>query len=403
MNISTFQNNLHFIKSLYFNEEWKDKKCRDEVLRVLEEANGKIEKAFGESICVLKDHKPSLEAVEKVANKFPSTLTYRNDRGRIPIQHAVISCNGYEYVPVLAEEGMKHEVGGEDARGGLLMVDPYKNWGLNTMQLLASVRSYDGEDDDDRRHSDVKRLNLLKELREMDLLLKRDIQEQHLLACSCWKLSQMRFEYLADWDKDALIETRIGNEEMIHVMSSQPQEIIGLLLKAGFKYHPNIGGLLFIEDDQGNTAFDHLVNEKGVEVVMSLLHEILSPNRDYPILHHVFVKAPQHKDLFMNKFPWAYSLKDHNGRTLHQAVLAAGPDVMIANDILLATLTDDQFQTQDPINNLYPFAAMAVGEHANLEKIFYLLRRQPSVMERHSRSSSWNSCASFQSEDEYQR
>ena len=90
----------------------------------------------------------------------------------------------------------------------------------------------------------------------------------------------------------------------------------------------------------------------------------------------------------MRKFRWAYHLKDHNGRTLHQAVLAAGPDIMNANDILLTTLTDNQIQTKDPITTLYPFAAMAVGEHADLESTFYLLRRQPSVMNRHSRSES---------------
>ena len=88
----------------------------------------------------------------------------------------------------------------------------------------------------------------------------------------------------------------------------------------------------------------------------------------------------------MRKFPWAYHLKDHNGRTLHQAVLAAGPNVMNANDILLATLTDNQIQTKDPITTLYPFAAMAVGEHADLEQCYYLLRRQPSVMDKRSRA-----------------
>ena len=39
MNISTFQSNLDFIKSLYFHEEWKDEKCRDDILEAIEEAN----------------------------------------------------------------------------------------------------------------------------------------------------------------------------------------------------------------------------------------------------------------------------------------------------------------------------------------------------------------------------
>ena len=121
---------------------------------------------------------------------------------------------------------------------------------------------------------------------------------------------------------------------------------------------------------------------KGIDEVMSLLHGILSPKCNYPILHHAFVKAPLFKELFMKQFPWAYHLKDHNDRTLHQAVLAAGPDVVNSTYMILASLTDDQIRTKDPVTTLYPFAAMAVGEHADLEKSFYLLRRQPSVMDR---------------------
>lgn len=59
---------------------------------------------------------------------------------------------------------------------------------------------------------------------------------------------------------------------------------------------------LFIEDDQGTTAFDCLVNKKGVEKAMALLHDILTPDCLYPILHHVFINARQHKDLFKKIF-----------------------------------------------------------------------------------------------------
>ena len=77
MNISTFQNNLDFIKSLYFYEEWKDEDCKKEILEALEEANEKILDAFGKSLHKLHKHKPSVAAVEKVVKKFPSTLFYK--------------------------------------------------------------------------------------------------------------------------------------------------------------------------------------------------------------------------------------------------------------------------------------------------------------------------------------
>ena len=385
MDISTLQGNLDFVKSLYLLKEWKDEDCRDTILEAIEECNQKIKKAFGMSLHILDEHKPSVEAVEKVVRKFPSTLSYvYEEDGCLPIQTAA-STDGFEYVPVLAKEGVKHKVGGEDARGGLLRIDPKSIHESNTLQILSTVGD-NGDEEYDKK--DAMRVNVMKELRKLGLFVKKDIQEQKLLGLSCWKGAKQRFEYLVRWDPDALIEPIYENKSLLHSMSLESDDRIIMALKAGFEYHPNIGGLLFIKDDEGTTGLDYMFNELVGEIVMSLLYDILSPNCDYPILHHVFIKAPQHINLFMRKFRWAYHLKDHNGRTLHQTVLAAGPDIMKANDILLTTLTDNQIQTKDPITTLYPFAAMAVGEHADLESTFYLLRRQPSVMDRHSRSES---------------
>ena len=108
-NFSTFQSNLDFIKSLYLHEEWKDERCQDTILEVLEEANEKIEKAFGLSMHYLLKHKSSIESVKKVVQKFPSTLSYIDEKdGRIPIQRNAKTRNGFEYVTALAKEGIKH-------------------------------------------------------------------------------------------------------------------------------------------------------------------------------------------------------------------------------------------------------------------------------------------------------
>lgn len=85
--------------------------------------------------------------------------------------------------------------------------------------------------------------------------------------------------------------------------------------------------------------------------------------------------------------------RDDNGRTLHQAILAAGPEVMNRNGFLFAALSDDQIREKDPVTTLYPFAAMAVGSEADLEKSFYLLRREPGVLDHRS----WASAAELTS------
>jgi len=44
-----------------------------------------------------------------------------------------------KFIPVLAKEGIKHEVGGRGMRGGLLVVDSITAANLNALQLLAGM------------------------------------------------------------------------------------------------------------------------------------------------------------------------------------------------------------------------------------------------------------------------
>ncbi|GFH57579.1 hypothetical protein CTEN210_14055 [Chaetoceros tenuissimus] len=388
MNIATFQSNLDFIKQIYFREEWKDKDCLGKIQQAVKECNEKIIIAFGESLHKLAEHKPSLEGLEKVVTKFPSTLSHINEYNSLPI-HTITgpseeSICAPEYVPILAKEGLKHGVGGEHTRGGLLTDVPYNAAGWNTLECL----SYDSE------YDQTSRLSTLKELRKIGLLVEKDIQEQWLLYTSLYNGGHEIFEYLVKWNPNALLNTRYNLEPLIHAMvwelylpSESVTQFVTTILTAGFKYHPHIGGLLFTEDYEGTIALDVLLDEYSVEDVMRILHSILSPAKDYPILHHILTKAPQHGEVFAIEFPWAGSLRDHNGRSLHQVLMAAGPNVMNEHWLLFAMLTDNQIQEKDPITTLYPFAAMAVGEHADLQSCFYLLRRHPSVMDERSRTS----------------
>ncbi|GFH47902.1 hypothetical protein CTEN210_04378 [Chaetoceros tenuissimus] len=383
MNITTLQSKLDFIKELYSNDEWTDRECREDILAALEECHTNIVHAFGKSLCRLLDgeHKPSIEAVEKVVEKFPSALSYEDEYGCIPIAH-ISNCEqnydaiGFEYIPTLAKEGVKHNVGGEHGRGGVLSAC----WnGRNTLQNICTFSE-----------NDIASLCVLKELRKMGLLVKSDIQEYGLLSDQIVYLSgpiKERFEYLTDWDPDVLLNI---DAFKINKFDGDCGDLEPLL-RAGFKHFPNIGGILFLRDSRGNTVLDLAFaldlkfarnGADGFQDIFYILHEILGPSSDYPILHHVCTNAPEHVHKFATKFWWAYHLKDHNNRTLHQAVLAAGPHVMNANSLLFASLTDDQLLTRDPLTTLYPFAAMAVGEHAKLGDIFDRLRRQPSVLER---------------------
>ena len=124
------------------------------------------------------------------------------------------------------------------------------------------------------------------------------------------------------------------------------------------------------------------LEEYGENETMTMLHEILSPTKSFPILHHVLVHIPQKAKLFTKWFPWAFHLRDHHGRSLHQAIMAAGAKCIEDNCIICSSLSDDQVQEKDPITTLYPFAAVACGEDGDLERSFELLRRHPGVLDR---------------------
>lgn len=373
------QRNLEFIKDVYFTtKEWKDKECFEQIQQALEEANMRILFAFGDSMHRLYKQRPSLEALEKVIRKFPSTLSHENEVGRLPIQSAVCTEakdgfyteKAHEYVPLLAKEGMKYDGGGSGfLRGGLLSIDPGTASGLKSLQMLC----YMDVDDDDS--------NVFEELRELDLFTKDDIQDYDLLL---WCIDKFRkktkFNFFTSFDPKALVG-RFGDYNLPFSYYLNNEKDLEMFWKSGFKYHPNIGGMLFLKDDEEVLLFDEISNRLGIEMVMSVLQKLLSTKSDYPILHHVFTKAHHHSSLFAANFPWAFFLKDHNGRTLHQAVLASGPSNMNVNSLLIASMTDNQIQEKDPITTLYPFAAMAVGEDGDLDKVFYLLRKCPSVLE----------------------
>ena len=105
------------------------------------------------------------------------------------------------------------------------MIDPSDDDEMNTLQWFVIT----GDD----AAEDTKRLNVLKELRRSGLILKKDIREYHLLEYSRFELTKERFEYLVNWDPDALIKTRVRNKPLIHYFVDE-EESLQLLLKAGF-------------------------------------------------------------------------------------------------------------------------------------------------------------------------
>jgi hypothetical protein len=217
----------------------------------------------------------SEDAVRTLIQCVPEALSRskrRLDRGtwfrRMPtITYLPFDKETISFIPLLAEEGLKHDVGGEGMRGGLLC-----GGRDNTLQNLASHYDSEGDDQDDMRRVDV-----MRRLRDMGLMKKEDIQEYRLLenaSCrnldrrnACKNLSKRRFEFLVEWDPDALMRSfpRQKDFPLLYktIISKKAIGRFEMVLKAGIRYFPHQLGLLFHKDRNIELAYDFAYKKFG--------------------------------------------------------------------------------------------------------------------------------------------
>ncbi|GFH46358.1 hypothetical protein CTEN210_02832 [Chaetoceros tenuissimus] len=358
--------------------DWKDEKCWKDLEKTVLSTKEKLVETFGKSLHRLSQFKPEECTVKKVVKKFPDSLKVENKKKRLPIQSCVVDFRRAEkYIPMLAREGVKHDVGYEEGRGGLLVREPSSR--SQTLQLL--VRGYKAAETKDDDENIVK---VLQVLHNDGLLKKEDLAGWGLIRFCTWKWSQKRFKYLLSLDPHILEDYEAFEDTLMHLVLSPYVKIehIKALWTTTMELFPEQVGYLFQKDvEMEMTVVERAIEVYGEKETMEVLHDILSPSSQFPILHHALVHAPKLDKIFMKWFPWAYNLRDDHGRSLVQCILAAGAGAVRENSHIFASMSDDQIRTKDPVTTLYPFAAVASGEEGDLEKAFYLLRRQPCVLE----------------------
>jgi len=325
----------------------------------------------------------SEDEAKAVVKKFPSALSHLNEKGRLPIQTAVFYSKSVPFLPLLVEEGIKLNVGGEGMRGGLLVDDPVgeDNFNFNVLQLLVLMKM--GND----TVFDSRYLGVLIKLRESNLLRKEDIRQNDLSYLSCFPLNQARFEYLVDWDPQGL-KGDVGHASLIWGVldeeSNKKIDRFAMALKAGMKHFPDDLGFLFEKGNDGKTicqlAFENLDKDGALRVIQ----ECIPVSANYPFLHHVIMNAPEYMKDFARMYPSATFLRDENGRSFHHVALSSGRN--LKNDpMIILQLTDDKVEEKDPVTDLHPFMNAASAEVPDVETIYYLLRRNPSVVDRSRR------------------
>jgi hypothetical protein len=338
--------------------------------QIVNDAMNQVSDHTGEYLHNLHKHQPDEDTLQKIIDNLPSSLSYMSEDDRLPIHSAVVSEESLQYVPLLAKEGVKHKVGGDDARGGLLVDED------NLLELLPCM----GESET----ADPLYLNVMKKLRESKLLLREDIQDNDLLYYAFNVTSSMRSDYLAGWCPEGLKIHQFRGLPLIHaiIKFSSINRFLAFL-KAALTYHPDDLGLLFQKNHRGKTACERAFKTYGTNETMAAIGELIpvdDPN--LPILHHVAKHAPRMLNCFGGRYPSATYFRDCKGRTLLQAKLASGNKTFMDDAMFFLEMSDEQVREIDPGSDLYPFMVAASGETCDLSAVYSLLRRNPALAHR---------------------
>ena len=147
-------------------------------------------------------------------------------------------------------------------------------------------------------------------------------------------------------------------------------------------------GLLFQKDINGKTAFERAIERYGKEKTFKAIKECIPTNTTLPILHHAMRDAPEYFNDFHIRYPSAMHLRDEHGRSFTQAQLAVRTKTLENDGMFLGKLTDDEIAEVDPVTRQYPFLMAATGESADLSTVYFLLSKNPSLLERYRASTS---------------
>ena len=385
--LSKLLKDLQFAVQAAINVEGqlKDKQFFNDLENVLKTAQKGVTDATGGALHRLNVTKPSIDTVKELILGIPGALSFKNEGDQLPIQSAVWDKDSIKYVPILAKVGIKHEVGGRGMRGGLLAVDPTDADAWNTLQCLAVA--CEGWDDEEPIPSyDTARLEAMKELRKENMLWKKDIKDHHLLYSSCYPGSKMRWEYLAEWDPDCLMIITYEYLPISHAIIKREQGSIDaftVYFQTALKYHPQHLGFLFQKDGSGQTAFERFHKKHGNDTTFNVIKQCIPTDTKLPILHHVIKDAPQFMNDFSLRYISAMYLRDADGRTLTQAAISSGAKTFKSDTMFFGKMTDDEIAELDPITKQYPFLTCAACETSDLFTIYFLLSKNPSLLEKY--------------------
>jgi len=368
----------------------------NDMLQIINDESLKIKNRLtneaGQFLMRIQDTKHKVEEVEKLVDIFPSSLSYRDGKGRLPVQCAVYNeKSSASFIPLLAEKGQKLNVGGKDMRGGLLCELPDVNviMSRNVIQCLAYLRPATNGDYSDEfrcKSYDQKMLEVLQSLHSSPnhLLAKEDISKMELLEKHAnHEGCNQRFAFLADLDPKGLESVNVYGTCLHNIVKHRDSiDTFEMVLKAIIKHYPGsngVGSLFQKHYSHGDeTACEAAIKKYGkMKCIACIKRCIHSGNGQHSILHSVVKHIPQYEECFTGYYSEERDQRNQRGRLLSHAKIAMGNKKEFLEDPAFFTrmITEEELKEVDPVTGLYPFLLAAVNGNCDLTGINKLTRR----------------------------
>ena len=341
------------------------------------------------------------ETIETIIETCPEFLATKNEtEGRIPLQSRKTE-NEAIFAPLMVRVGLQYGVGGDDARGGILVE---QNNGFNYLQLLTFQKE------------DIEILNALKAM-DPSMFYKADVCDHYLLQEAVKDSCLEMVEYLVEMDPSAIFESdevncaiplaycynpkKQSNEsgDEYFARKQKKLDIFEYLLRKSMSYRPDdetLGGLFAISNKKRNeeeefkstqTIFELLSSKYGADEIWKVIQKALSTFQGIPIHHKVIKHAPQQWSHACTFFPLSGLVRDDQGRLPVHIALETGNMQWSQEVVLLIMSCKSNLNELDPVTGWPPLALAASGNCCDLSTIFFLLQMCPEQVEPYCKKS----------------
>jgi hypothetical protein len=355
------------------------------------------------------DEGKNVDTIATMIELCPELLATKDPvRYQLPICKAAMNktIRGKEtFVPLFARVGVQYEVGGKEARGGLLTDSGRHNEYANSLQCLAS----EGE-------GATGTFEALRNAKPEPLFLENDVIEHSLLynaIVDFFDDESYSFDSFASWmcqmkyfidlnEEGALFHMDSANLTPLcyffddEIKNVDENLILKKFLLKGLEYIlersvyynpscPTIGGLFHVLSE-GEIVLTKLVDKYGEKQMWDCIEKVLTSisfnDQEYPlILHQTIIWTQQYVSQALMRFPDALHDRALDNRLPIHEALDNGLS-WDANLVAIIQANNLHLKVCDPVTKL-PLMALAAKEPScDLRTIYYLLRKNPECVDR---------------------